>query len=618
MFKIQNRYRILILGVLLLTKVTAFGQSLCEGNLGANNFEGGDFGSGEDNVIQIDPGIAPGYIYNNRPVSPDDGFYTITNSTARWGFKFPTWIDLEDNSSDPNGYMMVVNASFTPGLFYNQLVEGLCENTLYEFSADIINIVGASAPDHIEPNIDFLLDNIAQFSTGNVPQDEAWHSYGFTFTTDPGQTSIQLSLRNNAPGGNGNDLALDNISFRACGPDAFVNSEETLFLCENENSPVPIEAEIAVQNQALQWQTSQDSIIWNDIPSATSESLLHSQFGVGRYYYRYISAGSIVELLNEKCRIFSDVLTVEVLADTIRPVEIICEGESYLLGSQTLEESGNYMAALTSRRGCDSIVILDLTVLEPEPLDIDSLLIDPLCFGGTSGSISLDVEGINPPYQYSIDGVEVENPVFTNLSAGAYVITITNNLGCNQEISITLQDPEPFVISLPQDTIISLGESLDIKVESNEFIDDLSWLPQDFSPCGSCTEFAIIPISSGSFVATATNEVGCESSADINIRIDISDLDIYFPNVFDPSARGLDALYVIGSKRDLITNINEFIVFDRWGNIIHEVRNTTNPVLWDGKNKNRIVIPGLYTYLISLELIDGQEYQFAGDITVVR
>ncbi len=72
----------------------------------------------------------------------------------------------------------------------------------------------------IKPNVSFLLDGQEIHSSGDVPEDEEWHTYGFTFTTDPGQFSLTLSLQNNAPGGNGNDLAIDNISFHPCGPEA--------------------------------------------------------------------------------------------------------------------------------------------------------------------------------------------------------------------------------------------------------------------------------------------------------------------------------------------------------------------------------------------------------------
>ena len=108
-------------------------SQVCSGNLGENIFPDGDFGSGNSNVVSTDPQIAPGYTYQPHP-PPNDGFYTITNYTGLWNL-FPGWLRIYDNSPEKFGYMMVVNASDDPGLFYENEITGLCENTLYEFSA---------------------------------------------------------------------------------------------------------------------------------------------------------------------------------------------------------------------------------------------------------------------------------------------------------------------------------------------------------------------------------------------------------------------------------------------------------------------------------------------------
>lgn len=191
-------------------------QGICEGNLGENIFEKGDFGSGPPTIVNINPSIAPGYLYTTSV--PADGFYTVCSFTGALNGLYPTWIAINDNSNDPNGYMMVVNASFDPGVFYEEEVEGLCENTLYEFSADIINLIKVGTANHIDPNVSFLIDGVEVYNTGTIPKTERWRQYGFSFITTATQSSITLTLRNNAPGGIGNDLALDNISFRPCGP----------------------------------------------------------------------------------------------------------------------------------------------------------------------------------------------------------------------------------------------------------------------------------------------------------------------------------------------------------------------------------------------------------------
>jgi len=240
-------------------------QDICLGNLGDNIFLQGDFGSGTSTVLQANPGIAPGYIYTANV--PDDGQYTVCNNTAGLNGIFPSWIFIQDNSPDPNGYMMVVNASFEPGIFYEETVAGLCENTLYEFSADIINLIRPGTPDHIDPNVSFLIDDVEVYNTGQIAKTASWQQYGFTFVTTASQTAVKLTLRNNAPGGFGNDLALDNISFRPCGPSAFIGieSDTTIFLCRDDD-PIQIVADVAAgegQEFSIQWQNSTNGFDWN-------------------------------------------------------------------------------------------------------------------------------------------------------------------------------------------------------------------------------------------------------------------------------------------------------------------------------------------------------------------
>ena len=107
-----------VLMLLMVVFTVNWAQSqICDGNLGENIFTSGDFGAGIPNLVALNPNIAPGYQYTTN-VPPPDGLYTITNNTGAWPALYSTWLMIQDNSPDPNGYMMVVNASFNTGIFY--------------------------------------------------------------------------------------------------------------------------------------------------------------------------------------------------------------------------------------------------------------------------------------------------------------------------------------------------------------------------------------------------------------------------------------------------------------------------------------------------------------------
>jgi len=62
------------------------------------------------------------------------------------------------------------------------------------------------------------VNGVDYYSTGDILYSGEWIKKGFTFLTGPAQTSFTVKVFNNAPGGGGNDWALDDISVASCSP----------------------------------------------------------------------------------------------------------------------------------------------------------------------------------------------------------------------------------------------------------------------------------------------------------------------------------------------------------------------------------------------------------------
>ena len=417
----------------------------CTGTLGDNIFIEGDFGAGFANLLSPNPNIAPGYNYTFN-VPPIDGQYIITNNTGAWSGLFDTWLNIRDNSFDPNGYMMVINASHEPGLFYEQTVTGLCENTLYEFSADIINLILAGTPNHLDPNVSFLLDGVQVFSTGDIPKTNNWISYGFTFFTQPGQQSLTLSLRNNAPGGIGNDLAIDNISFRPCGPEIMLLPNPGItHLCEGDE-PIELQTSLIGEqyvNPAFQWQESFDEgLSWVDIDGEIEDTYTHPPLAAGVYYYRFMVADGNDNLNSENCLINSNIKIIIVHAPQFSQKDtIICDGQEIFVANSIYTEEGVYLDTLPDFFGCDSIIITNLTVTENLNLMAD-FSTTPACPNQPNGSISIiNITGGTPPLTSFIDGAESGmTTVFNDLTGGeTYNIILKDDHECFVELSTIIE-----------------------------------------------------------------------------------------------------------------------------------------------------------------------------------
>ncbi len=615
-----------ILANFFLLAIFTLQAQVCDGNFGDNIFEAGDFGSGMTNVLFTNPNIAPGYIYTTSG-PPRDGEYIITNNTGAWSGLYPTWAGIRDNSDDPNGYMMVVNASYAEGDFYEQTITGLCENTLYEFTADIFNLIRIRVPDHIRPNVSFFLDNTLQYTTGNIEESERWQTYGFTFITSPGQNSMKLSLRNNAPGGIGNDLALDNITFRPCGPTALILPQTVANICE-DGEPIELEATVngdQYESLHFQWQQSIDGgLTWENIEGATTNTYLHTELAADDYYYRYLLAGQEDNVENAKCRVNSNIKVVRVVPKCYAIVDTICQGLSYEVGMSSYKVTGNYIDTLRSSLGCDSIVKLDLTIVPDKGIQVDTTIQHPSCYNYSDGSFTIDsIRNSYLPTTIYVDGVQQRTNSYDSLPSGIYQVRIEDTYGCSFERGMILENPNPFELDLGNDQIIDLGERTSVELTTSHLLQSLVCAASESLniPIGEeCLGQSFLPSASGVYRATAVSEAGCMATDSVQIFLR-EVMRVYFPTAFSPNNDGVNDFFSIYGDEPNVQRIVSLQIYNRWGGLVFETNDIApNDVKagWDGYIRNSPAKSDIYAYLAKVEFLSGKVIPFHGGLALWR
>ena len=301
----------------------------CQGNSGDPIFTE-TFGTGlQDSSL---PAGTTTYNYANNQ-NPDDGFYTVSSTS-----NYFDWFNINDHTpNDTNGRMLIVNSSFAAGEFYKTTIDGLCENTTYEFSSWLINITppnGFCGTGAIPINVSFeIWDNtdttlLASGTTGNIFGTTAtdWNQYALVFQSTVGQTSVILKMINNAPGGCGNDLAIDDIVFKSCGDSIDINdgsSNNSVTLCSTQapfsDTITAMPDNVVFNNHFYQWQTSADGITWVDITGETNASI--SVTGITETtYYKAKVAEYAANLNNSDCITFSDVYEIIVNQAPAAPI----------------------------------------------------------------------------------------------------------------------------------------------------------------------------------------------------------------------------------------------------------------------------------------------------------
>ncbi len=280
------------------------------------------FGAG----THFGPPLAPGitnleYVQDQCPV---DGQYTITNRTRGCWSAPHGWRNINrDHTGDPNGYFMLINGSVFPSVFYVQTIDGLCPGMTYEFAVWLLSPDTARTDNHAD--ITFIIETpdgtmLQQSTTGDLPKrTEKWLQYKVFFTITTNTTSVVVRLRNNAPGGYGNDIAMDDITFRPAGPDlnvgisGFPGSKVTI--CSSAKTPLHFFSftENCYTASAYQWQVSTDSgIKWMDIPGAVNSTYDRPVTAAGIYFYRLL-VGPVGSEEKSSCHIVSSSLTVQVV-----------------------------------------------------------------------------------------------------------------------------------------------------------------------------------------------------------------------------------------------------------------------------------------------------------------
>ncbi len=154
-------------------------------------------------------------------------------------------------------------------------------------------------------------------------------------------------------------------------------------------------------------------------------------------------------------------------AITTTITETICAGDSYTVGSNTYSQTGNYTTVLTSVGGCDSTILLDLTVFA-----LPTTVVNYANGGLVSSS------GAN--YQWFLDGNEINGAIDQNYSPasnGCYTVVITDNnctdtSSCYNVIDVSIHENwnrELVLYPNPAKNFISFDLDKEVVIAGNVF-----------------------------------------------------------------------------------------------------------------------------------------------------
>ncbi|MBS1686329.1 MAG: PKD domain-containing protein [Bacteroidetes bacterium] len=279
--------------------------------------------------------------------------------------------------------------------------------------------------------------------------------------------------------------------------------------------------------------------------------------------------------------------------------------------------------------GCQSPDACNDIIIIAEPVaTIDPNQDTTICLGYSVGfhvsGLFGSVRWIPPSY---IDNPNSTDVVITPRQPMQYLVNIYYG-HCTPKVdtvTVYVIDSVPVEASANPENIV-LGLSSDVSSTVKGTIDSIVWDPDSTLSCRTCRNPIARPHQTTTYNATifySKNGVTCSNRASVTVTV-ITSCDnslIYIPNTFTPNADGNNDVFRIRGQG--ITKVNYFRIYDRWGNLVHDISNADTPedAAWNGGKHNDKARPensGVFVYVFEVVCTTGQTISGKGNVTLIR
>lgn len=427
-------------------------------------------------------------------------------------------------------------------------------------------------------------------------------------------------------------------------------------LCEREAQMINIDDLLIDADPGGQWNEVSQLVSAGQALNGselTTENLI-----AGTYQFEYVQDN--LHPCTDQASMVTVVVNQAPVAAAGSDIELNCAQENALIGSSVSSSGANIEYQWISPSGVSlsqddvsQIMISEAGTYVLEVRDIDTgcsaqdevevtedlslpsfeaqVLSSP-CDFETAGIISIsNAMGGDGNYQYSIDNGSswTTNNVFEDLADGVYSILMQDGKGCESEQNgFVIEQSIPMELNAGEDAVVQYGEEF-YTLQASVMIDQADiisviWQQDGVVICdGSpedCLQISVDPIELNTYCVTIIDVYGCEATDCVVLEEEL-ETQVYFPNIFDPQALNNNNRFYVQAS-EYVTEVNELIVYDRWGNLMWSAQSDHAPndpqFGWDGQFKGKDVLDGVYMYFAITTNILGEQEKHSGDIMVLR
>ena len=299
----------------------------------------------------------------------------------------------------------------------------------------------------------------------------------------------------------------------------------------------------------------------------------------------------------------------------------------------------NYTVEVTDQNGCissDEIFINN----EPEELIIENINISDYngfsvsCNGQNDGFIEITASGGTGGYTYNWSNGSTSSNI-NNLSAGEYLITITDENNCETSSVIEIIEPEIFEIIFTWVENARCEDSNDgtILISYNGGVPPLNYtINNSIEISGGTTDSNIYTsdqiientnsilienLNEGIYlIEIISDQNNCIEPIQEVLDVNYDDVNcLWIPTIFSPNNDGVNDTFEIYGMEYYPNATVE--IYNRWGQLVYESKNQIY-IPWDGKTSmDNDINSEIATYYYIIELNTGQK-TYNGSITLKR
>ena len=380
-----------------------------------------------------------------------------------------------------------------------------------------------------------------------------------------------------------------------------------------------------------------DSIIKLTLNVITPLKQAENKVGCNEFSYKnilYFRDTTLLDTIKNTlgCDSVHQALSIKILRNDTTSIEA-CSNSNYNFFTRTISSSGTYFHTISRSNKCDSIIRLNLTILnainkfEDTFVCSNSIISNIVITKDTSIKTKTILSRLGCDSVLTFLRITVNKPILKTgspLSGCDSVIYKGKKYIQNTSVIDTIRKKiTPFcdsmftsysIIILPKvsyskqyspDSTMEQGERVTLKINGGS---SYQW-----STSSTSNNIIVSPLKSTTYYVTITSPNECSAKDSFKVIVKEVPSDVVLPNIFSPNGDNLNDRYsakVIGKAQ-----ITSFKIFNRWGEKVYE--GSDNFSSWNGTYKGEEAPIGIYIYVVEYKLFE-KFYTLKGSLSLIK